>query len=556
MGTIAYTIVCGIGPRVPRRYVVMSRARRIAKVAGVAVGAAVRLAASAYAAQRLRRDADAARRPTATRAARSTRRSTSTTGSTRTTAASIYVVERGRAGPADRAVARRHALGPHVVPPARDAAASRASARSRSTTAATASRCSATTGHSLENLARRHARRVVEGLDLRDAVLVGHSMGGVAVQAFVTQFPEIAAERVAGHRVAVDARAHAVRLALDRARSARIEQLTNRAPDMSWLWDVAEPRVPRRPASGFGENPHPSHVELVRQMMLECPPETRLDAPRALVGLDLTARAPERAHPDARDRRHRRHAHAARARRGASRELIPGARLELFPGGGHMLMLERTEELDRLIVDFAREVGAPVERAARRRTDDARPRRPTIAIPIAGVRVGHWTGDGTGVTVVLLARRARSASGEVRGGAPASRARSRCSTRRAPSTRVDAVVFAGGSAFGLAAADGVMRFLAERGQGFPTAGGPVPIVPAACVFDLVEAGGAPPGADDGYAAAVAADGATSTSRPAGSARAGARPSASGAAASTRCPAGSASRVGDGRRRARRSRSRS
>jgi L-aminopeptidase/D-esterase-like protein len=49
-----------------------------------------------------------------------------------------------------------------------------------------------------------------------------------------------------------------------------------------------------------------------------------------------------------------------------------------------------------------------------------------------------------------------------------------------------------------------MRYLAERGQGFATAGGPVPIVPAACIFDLGEAHGAPPNAEDGYAAAVAA----------------------------------------------------
>jgi L-aminopeptidase/D-esterase-like protein len=49
-----------------------------------------------------------------------------------------------------------------------------------------------------------------------------------------------------------------------------------------------------------------------------------------------------------------------------------------------------------------------------------------------------------------------------------------------------------------------MRFLAERGQGFATAGGVVPIVPAAAIFDLVASGGARPGPDDGYAAAVAA----------------------------------------------------
>jgi L-aminopeptidase/D-esterase-like protein len=65
---------------------------------------------------------------------------------------------------------------------------------------------------------------------------------------------------------------------------------------------------------------------------------------------------------------------------------------------------------------------------------------------------------------------------------------------------VDAVVFSGGSAFGLAAADGVMRALAERGRGFTTRGGPVPIVPAACIFDLVSAEGVRPGPAEGVAA--------------------------------------------------------
>jgi L-aminopeptidase/D-esterase-like protein len=123
--------------------------------------------------------------------------------------------------------------------------------------------------------------------------------------------------------------------------------------------------------------------------------------------------------------------------------------------------------------------------------------------PIAGVRVGHWTGAGTGVTV-LLTPEGTVGAGEVRGGAPASRELALLEPDRTV-TRVDGVVFSGGSAFGLAAADGVMRYLAERGVGFPTAGGPVPIVPAACVFDLAEHGNAAPGADEGYAAAVAAD---------------------------------------------------
>ncbi len=125
---------------------------------------------------------------------------------------------------------------------------------------------------------------------------------------------------------------------------------------------------------------------------------------------------------------------------------------------------------------------------------------PSFAIP--GVRVGHVTRGGTGVTVMLFPA-GSVGSGEVRGGAPATREIDLLDPTRTVA-RVDAIALAGGSAFGLAAADGVMRYLAERGQGIATAGGAEPIVPAACIFDLVEATGPPPGADDGYAAAVAA----------------------------------------------------
>lgn len=125
-----------------------------------------------------------------------------------------------------------------------------------------------------------------------------------------------------------------------------------------------------------------------------------------------------------------------------------------------------------------------------------------VSIAVPGVRVGHWTGEGTGVTV-LLAPAGSVGAGEVRGGAPATREFALLEPLRTVD-RVDAVTFAGGSAFGLAAADGVVRFLAERGQGYPTAGGPVPIVPTAAVFDLVASGGMRPGAEEGYLAAVAA----------------------------------------------------
>jgi L-aminopeptidase/D-esterase-like protein len=117
---------------------------------------------------------------------------------------------------------------------------------------------------------------------------------------------------------------------------------------------------------------------------------------------------------------------------------------------------------------------------------------------VPGIRVGHWTGPDTGVTVVW-APSGTVGSGEVRGGAPATRETALLEPTRLVD-RVDAVVLAGGSVFGLAAADGVVRFLAERGQGFPTPAGPVPIVVAAALFDLPVA--QTPGSDEGWAAAV------------------------------------------------------
>ena len=112
---------------------------------------------------------------------------------------------------------------------------------------------------------------------------------------------------------------------------------------------------------------------------------------------------------------------------------------------------------------------------------------------VPGVEVGHWTSPrrNTGVTVITFPE-GNTAAVEVRGGAPGSRE----TALLAPGmrvTQIQAVTFSGGSAFGLAAADGVMRELAVAGRGHPTPGGPVPIVPAAIIFDLAEN---PPGDHD------------------------------------------------------------
>lgn len=100
------------------------------------------------------------------------------------------------------------------------------------------------------------------------------------------------------------------------------------------------------------------------------------------------------------------------------------------------------------------------------------------------VTVGHWTDSEarTGCTLIAFDR-ARQCVVDVRGGAPGTRETDLFSPGRLV-RRADAILLTGGSALGLAAADGVMRALRDEGRGFETAAGPVPIVPAAVLYDL------------------------------------------------------------------------
>ena len=128
-----------------------------------------------------------------------------------------------------------------------------------------------------------------------------------------------------------------------------------------------------------------------------------------------------------------------------------------------------------------------------------------VITQVAGVRVGHWTDPvaRTGCTAVLLPG-GTVASGEVRGGAPGSREWALLDPRRTVD-RVDAVLLTGGSAFGLAACDGVAQWCEERWIGWPTAAGPVPIVVGLVIFDLtVGDATVRPGPTEGYQACVAA----------------------------------------------------
>jgi len=216
-------------------------------------------------------------------------------------------------------------------------------------------------GHSIDNLAA-DVRTVLEGLDLTDVVLVGHSMGGIAAQAFAIRHAEIARVRVRG-LVLLSTFA---RTPLGAARP-----FSGTASRVAGWLDLAA--LTRRPELGtlvarlgFGRRPVASQVELVREMLASCSPETGRDAVVPLLGLGLDlvddldridrptiviAGTSDILTPPVESRRLARH--------------IRGARLELIERAGHTIMLERSELFHELLLDFARDVGvAPAAAAA------------------------------------------------------------------------------------------------------------------------------------------------------------------------------------------------
>ena len=116
--------------------------------------------------------------------------------------------------------------------------------------------------------------------------------------------------------------------------------------------------------------------------------------------------------------------------------------------------------------------------------DDAQPSTAGSICDVPGIAVGHAT-DERGVTgcTVILCEAGAVGGVDVRGAAPGTREtdllRPECTVEQ-----VNAILLCGGSAFGLDAAAGAMRFLEERGSGFTVGTGVVPIVPAAVIFDL------------------------------------------------------------------------
>lgn len=128
---------------------------------------------------------------------------------------------------------------------------------------------------------------------------------------------------------------------------------------------------------------------------------------------------------------------------------------------------------------------------------------------VPGIRVGQVTDRraGTGCTVVLC-ETAKFAACDTRGGAPGTRETGVLGPANLVRT-CHAVLLTGGSAFGLDAAGGVMRYLSESGVGFETGARQVPIVTGAVLYDLgIGRADITPGAEQGYRAAKSARGGT------------------------------------------------
>lgn len=206
-------------------------------------------------------------------------------------------------------------------------------------------------GHAIVNLGSDVAT-VLTGLDLRNAVLVGHSMGGLAVQAFALDFPDELRTRVRGI-VLLSTLTRTRNVGPAAVRDALSAGVRN-GPSIGSVMQM--PNFGYLLARlGFGKNPHHTQVDFVREMIAECPAETSHAATEALLDTDFTDELPAIDVPvlivcgsadlitPPND-----------SRRIARR--VPGARLVIVSGAGHMVMLEESDEFNALVAEFAREV--------------------------------------------------------------------------------------------------------------------------------------------------------------------------------------------------------
>ena len=202
-------------------------------------------------------------------------------------------------------------------------------------------------------------RAVIEDLDLRDLVVVGHSMGGMALLAFAVKHPDVLAARVRGIvLMSTAARLDLHRIPLVPASMAAFAAGFVRSGAWSRSdWSTLAARTM------FGRDAVPSQIELVRVLLATAAEETVVACADAVAHFDVERRLRDITVPALVVVGTADLVTTVRDARRLSRGLVD-ARLELVPGAGHMLMLERAERVGALLSGFARDLGVAAGLAA------------------------------------------------------------------------------------------------------------------------------------------------------------------------------------------------
>jgi pimeloyl-ACP methyl ester carboxylesterase len=208
--------------------------------------------------------------------------------------------------------------------------------------------------------AARDLAEVLDLLDVRDAIVVGHSMGGMVAMRFAVDHPKVLDERVAG----LVFLATAPFLGVPTSIAARADGLAERAAH----WEGRRLKVPLDrfahsdlafllARAAFGVNPSPTHVELTRRMVSDVPLQAFIPTGLRLLGHDAADALRETQTPSlviVGD-----HDHITPPRYSeALADLLPDARLVELAGCGHQVMLERRDEFADMLRSFDAELRA------------------------------------------------------------------------------------------------------------------------------------------------------------------------------------------------------
>ncbi len=212
-------------------------------------------------------------------------------------------------------------------------------------------------GHTIERMASDLAQMLVH-LDLRDAILVGHSMGGMVTQQMCVDFKELARERVAGTILMCTAAAPAHQVpGMSAIRQvikpgAVAARAATRGSKAEWMPKTQGGYAMTRLA--LGNKADPRHVTHTRNMTASVPPHILADVLPGVVGFDIRSRLKDYPVPALVISGSRDLLTPPRVGRELARR-IPGAEFEVVPGAGHMLMMERADWLNERIARFANE---------------------------------------------------------------------------------------------------------------------------------------------------------------------------------------------------------